>query len=347
MLDNNNIFSKKSHYSHLTSSQRGIIQAYLNEGKSLRFIANKIGKSPSTISREVKRNSVSQMDSLHGFKNLYFAVSANILYKNRRKKCVYLKEYDPQFFLELKNEIKKKKKREHSIDTFCNFYKRNNPDKIVPSTKTVYEMIHNGKFEGIKPYMLPRLVKLKPRKKNNGHINAKKNKKILGTSIEQRPENINSREEKGHFEIDAVKGKNGKNEACIITLVDRKSRYTYILFLPKLNAENVNKALLKLFKKVGKKNFKSITSDNGSEFSKLVELENKNLKVYFAHPYSSYERGTNENTNGLIREFLPKGESMNGKEKEIPEIQKILNRRYRKILDYRSPEEYHFDDSIA
>ena len=347
MLDNNNIFSNKSHYSHLTSSQRGIIQAYLNEGKSLRFIASKIGKSPSTISREVKRNSVSQMDSLHGFKNLYFADSANILYKNRRKKCVYFKEYDPQFFLELKNEILKKEKREHSIDTFCNFYKRNNPDKIVPSTKTVYEMIHNGKIEGIKPYMLPRLVKLKPRKKNNGHINTKKNKKVLGTSIEQRPENINSREEKGHFEIDAVKGKNGKNEACIITLVDRKSRYTYILFLPKLNAENVNKALLKLFKKVGKKNFKSITSDNGSEFSKLVELENKNLKVYFAHPYSSYERGTNENTNGLIREFLPKGESMNGKEKEIPEIQKILNRRYRKILDYRSPEEYHFDDSIA
>ncbi len=202
------------------------------------------------------------MESLHGFKNLYFADSANILYKSRRKKCVYLKEYDPQFFLELKNEILKKEKREHSIDTFCNFYKRNNPDKIVPSTKTVYEMIHNGKIEGIKPYMLPRLVKLKPRSKNNGHTNAK-------------------------------------------------------------------------------------TSDNGSEFSKLVELENKNLKEYFAHPYSSYERGTNENTNGLIREFLPKGESMNGKEKEIPEIQKILNRRYRKILDYRSPEEYHFDDSIA
>lgn len=208
-------------------------------------------------------------------------------------------------------------------------------------------MIHRGQIEGIKPYMLPRMTKLRPRRKTGGQCNTKKNKRILGTSIEQRPGHINSREEKRHFEIDAVKGKNGKNEACIITLVDRKSRYTYILFLAKLNAENVNKALQKLFRKVGKKNFKSITSDNGSVFSRLAELESRNMKVFFAHPYSSYERGTNENTNGLIREFLPKGKSMNGKEKKIPEIQKILNERCKKILNYRSAEEYHFDNTTA
>lgn len=195
--------------------------------------------------------------------------------------------------------------------------------------------------------MLPRLVKLKPRKKTNGHNNPKENKKNLGTSIEERPEFINNRSEKGHFEIDTVKGKMGKNEACIITLVDRKSRYTYILFLSKLNAENVNKALKNLFRKVGKKTFKTITSDNGSEFSKLTELESKNLKIYFAHPYSSYERGTNENTNGLIREFLPKGKSMNGKAKEIPKIQEHLNNRCRKILDYRSAQEVYFDEEIV
>lgn len=194
----------------------------------------------------------------------------------------------------MKQEILKREKKVHNIDTFCNVYKRDNPDKVVPSTKTVYEMIRRGQIEGIKPYMLPRIIKLKP-------CNTKKNKRILGTSIEQRPEHINSREEKGHFEIDAVKGKNGKNEAYIITLVDRKSRYTYILFLAKLNAQNVNKALQKLFRKIGKKNFKSITSDNGLEFSRLAELESRNMKVFFAHTYSSYERATNKNTNGLIR----------------------------------------------
>lgn len=347
MLNNNNTISKKCHYKHLTSSNRGQIQAYRNEGKSIRFIAKILGKNPSTISRELKRNSVTQMDSSYAFKDVYIADTAHILYKKRRQKCISRKQYDPLFFVELKKEILKKENRAHSIDTFCNVYKRNNLDKVIPSTKTVYEMIHRGEITGIKPYMLPRMTKLKPRRKTNEQSNAKKNKKVLGTSIEQRPEHINSREEKGHFEIDAVKGKNGKNEACIITLVDRRSRYTYILFLPKLNAQNVNKALQKLFRKVGKKSFKSITSDNGSEFSRLTELESKNMKVFFAHPYSSYERGTNENTNGLIREFLPKGESMNGKEKEIPEIQKILNGRCRKILDYRSAEEYHFDNTIA
>ena len=76
----------------------------------------------------------------------------------------------------------------------------------------------------------------------------------------------------------------------------------------KLNAENVNKALQKLFRKIDKRNFKSITSDNGSEFSRLIELESRNMKVYFAHPYSSYECGTNKNINGLIRDFAQRKE---------------------------------------
>ena len=90
--------------------------------------------------------------------------------------------------------------------------KCNNPDKAVSSTKTVYEMIHGGQIDGIKLYLFPRLVKLKPRKKKNGHSNPKKNKKVLGNSIEKRPEHINSRSEKGHYKIDAVKGKNGKEK---------------------------------------------------------------------------------------------------------------------------------------
>ena len=202
------------------------------------------------------------MDSLYGFKNFYIADTADIYYLKRREKCKFIKKYDPQFFIELKAEVLKKEYRKFSIYAFCTFYKSNNPDKVVPSTKkTVYEMIHRGQIDRIKPYMFPKLVKLKPRKKTNGHSNPKKNKKVLGNSIEKRPKHINSRSEKGHYEIDAVKGKNGKNEACIITLADRKSRYAHILFLAKLNAENVNKALQKLFKKTGKRNFKSITSN--------------------------------------------------------------------------------------
>ena len=83
------------------------------------------------------------------------------------------------------------------------------------------KLYHRSQIVGIKPYMLPRMTKLKPRKKTSGHSNPKKNKKVLGNSIEKRPEHINSQKE--HYEIDAVKGKNGKNKTCIITLVDRKA----------------------------------------------------------------------------------------------------------------------------
>ena len=123
-------------------------------------------KNPSTISRELKRNSVTQMDSSYAFKDVYIADTAHILYKKRRQKCISRKQYDPLFFVELKKEILKREKRVHSIDTFCNVYKRDNPDKVVPSTKTVYEMIRRGQIEGIKPYMLPRIIKLKPRRNN-------------------------------------------------------------------------------------------------------------------------------------------------------------------------------------
>ena len=282
------------------------------------------------------------MDSSYAFKDVYIADTAHILYKKRRQKCIYRKQYDPLFFVKLKKEILKKEKRVHSIDTFCNVYKRDNPDIVAPSTKTVYKMIHRGQIEGIKPYMLSRMTKLKPRRKTDGQCNTKKNKRILGTSIEQRPEHINSREEKGHFEIDAVKGKNGKNEACIITLIDRKTD-THISFFSQAECPECQQGSTEAIQKSWKKEFQV----NNFGFSRLAELKSRNMKVFFAHPYSSYERGTNENTNGLIREFLPKGKSMNGKEKEIPEIQKILNARCRKILNYRSAEEYHFDNTIA
>ena len=111
----------------------------------------------------------------------------------------------------------------HSIDTFCNVYKRDNLDKVVPSTKTVYKMIYRGQIEGIKPYMLSRMTKLKPRRKTDGQCNTKKNKRILGTSIEQRPEHINSREEKGHFEIDGFKqagrAEKQKHESVLCTSI--------------------------------------------------------------------------------------------------------------------------------
>lgn len=105
MRDNNNIYLKKSHYKHLTSFESAQIQAYLSEGKSLRFIAEKMGRSVSTISREINRNSVLQQDSMLNSFEKYFAETAENLYQKRRKNCKFSKNYDLEFFDKLKKEV--------------------------------------------------------------------------------------------------------------------------------------------------------------------------------------------------------------------------------------------------
>ena len=338
MSHNNTIKLKKSHYHHLSSYERGQIALLHKEGMSLRKIASKINRSPSTVSREIKRNSTLQQNYLYEFVPIYIPETADILSRKRRnRKKELLCKYDPMFFEQLYEEITKKY-RIYSVETLVEEWRRLYPEIRVPSFKTIYRFIHLGILK-LKLYKLPRMSRLRPRRKKNNV--SKKNRKVLGRSIEQRPESINSRSEAGHFEIDAVKGKNGKGEAAAISLVDRVSRYTYLMYVESLTSENVRRELLKLFRKVGKKNFKSITSDNGSEFSSLSSLEGRTLKVYYAHPYSSYERGTNENTNGLLREFLPKGKSMNGLKKEFKKIEECLNNRPRKILGFSKPSEVH------
>lgn len=338
MLSNCIIENEKSHYKHLSSYERGQIAMLHKEGVSQAEIAKRINRNKSTVSREINRNSTTLQNYQYEFVSEYIPETADILAKKRRNKDKdLLKKYDPEFFEQLYIELTKKY-RTYSVETFVNYWKEKYPDRKIPSFKTVYRFIRMGILK-LKVYKLPRMSKLKPR--NSKNAKPRKNKKVLGTSIEERPENINNREEAGHFEIDAVKGKNGKNEAAAITLVDRVTRFVYLMYVEKLTSESVNKQLLNLFKKVGKRNFKSITSDNGSEFSKLAMLESKNFSVYFAHPYSSFERGTNENMNGQLREFLPKGKSINGLKKEFKKIEECLNNRPRKILDFKTSSELH------
>lgn len=181
------------------------------------------------------------------------------------------------------------------------------------------------------------MVRLRKRPKKD---NTKTYKKKLGTSIEERPEEANNRSEFGHREIDLVLFKRTKNEAVLLTLVERQTRYTLIRKIGGKTAKCVLQSLRSIFKKHGKSTFKSITSDNGSEFASLTELESKYLNIYYAHPYSSCERGTNENHNGQIREFLPKGQSINGGSKSIiNKVENCLNQKMRRILGYCSPKE--------
>ena len=157
--------------------------------------------------------------------------------------------------------------------------------------------------------------------------------------IDERPEEINNRERLGDFEGDLIK-LNGKE--VLYTLVDRKSKYTFITYLSNGYADLVNEATVKIWKKLKKKDLiKSITFDNGVEFSKhdLLTSDTK-LPIYFCFPYHSWEKGTNENTNGLIRQYFPKNTTHdNIKLSDIKSIQNKLNNRPRKSLNWLTPHE--------
>ena len=210
-------------------------------------------------------------------------------------------------------------KEVYSADYAQQSYENNRKRSVKKSsvTKELKEKIlhyHNQKFS--------------PDKKQ-----ASTNFKPAGQSIEQRPEAINLRLENGHYEIDTVLLTRAKNY-CLLVLTDRKSRHQIIRLIPNKSAEVVNQAL-KLILKQHK--ILSITADNGTEFNRLSDVFSEE-HIYYAHPYASWERGTNENHNRLIRRWLPKG-TKKMTPKEVAFIEKWINNYPKKCLDYKSPRE--------
>jgi len=206
----------------------------------------------------------------------------------------------------------------------------------IPSTKTLYNWIDQGKMNVINmdlPLKLSRKTK---------STKSRKHKKVLGTSIEDRPDHIENREEFGHWEIDTVLGHKSKDDA-LLTLVERKTRNKIIKRIESKDIPSVHKALNDIFAEYQEISnvFKSITSDNGAEFSELATLEEeRQINVYFAHPYASWERGSNERHNGLIRRFIKKGQPIHSYTDEtIADVENWMNTLPRKILEYETPEE--------
>ncbi len=176
-----------------------------------------------------------------------------------------------------------------------------------------------------------------------------KNKRILGDSIEKRPKSVETREEFGHWEVDAVIGSKNENESCAVTLVERKVRKCIWIKATDHTAESVQAALQNVIDYFGEKAssiFKTIMGDNGSEFVLLNELAERGTRVYFTHPYSSWEKGTNVCHNKLLRRFIPKEKSMVGYSAvDIAYMADWANTLPRKILGYRTPDEL-FDTEL-
>ncbi|HHG6295917.1 TPA: IS30 family transposase [Streptococcus suis] len=323
--------TRNSSYSHLSATERGEIVAYLKMGKKPIEIARLLGRHRSTICREIKRGSVDQVQDKNGkrtYFSTYFADSGQRVYETNRQKCSYLKLNDCSArFIEQLEDALKANIRLHSVDSFVQTYKASHPEEVVPSTKTIYRYIKEGLL-AIKPIDLPKMVSIRKRSKKV----TKTNRKTLGKSIEERPECINDRSEFGHWEIDLVLGKKTKGEAVILTLVERQTRYALGVKLEDKQSHTINSAVRHLTSLYP---IASITADNGAEFSLLSDLEA--VDVYFAHPYSSHERGTNENFNGLLREYVPKGVSLNSlTSEELESYITAINERPRRLLQYQS-----------
>ena len=200
--------------------------------------------------------------------------------------------------------------------------------KMKVGISTIYYWFHNGHLVMTKADMLY------PRKGKSVKKQASPNFKPAGKSIEERPEVINLRLENGHYEIDTVLLTRVKNH-CLLVLTDRRSRHQIIRLIPNRTTESVNQALEGILR--GHR-ILSITADNGTEFSRLAEVFPEEY-IYYAHPYSSWERGTNENHNRLIRRWLPKG-TKKTTPKEVAFIENWMNYYPKKCFDYKSPSEF-------
>jgi IS30 family transposase len=212
-------------------------------------------------------------------------------------------------------------------------------------TKTLYNYIEAGIFSGISNRHLW-YKRLKKKRKYKTVVRASRTNR-LGRSIENRPKEVSDRDEYGHWEGDSVKSAR-QAKPGLLTLTERKTRQELIIKVDEATQEAVKAALDDLERKHGsqfKIKFKSITFDNGSEFLNWESLEASVLKagerrtmVYFAHSYSSWERGTNENHNRMIRRFIPKGYNIGGfDKKEIKAIEDWMNNYPRRILGYNTP----------
>lgn len=217
--------------------------------------------------------------------------------------------------------------------------------KTTISVRTLYRYIDNGIFLRLTNKELP--IKGN-RKEHNKKVRVQK-RASAGESIENRPEEVKDREIFGHWEMDTVKGKRGVTKSCMLVLTERKTRDEIVIKLKDQGAASVVEALDRLERKWGDlfcKVFRSITVDNGVEFSDYEGMEKSVLKddkrtfVFYCHPYSSWERGTNENTNRLIRRHIPKGTDFDDRtDEEIEYIENWINNYPRGILDYKTAEE--------
>jgi len=335
---------------HLTYRERLKIECMLNDRKNASEISEQIGCSRRTVERERVRGQVTQLNgATWEYYSKYDADYAHNSYRaGHEGKGTCLKiGYDHKLSEHIEAEVLKG----ISPDVIANgLLKLKEKFSVTLCTRTIYSYLDKNIFlnVGYKDLICGRY-----RKKHREAVSRPSYKNLRGRSIEERPASVEDRLEAGHWEMDLVVGGSQGSKAVLLTLTERTSRREIIRKLPDKTQDSVVHALDVMERQMGRigfsKKFRTITVDNGAEFLGSREMERSCISsrkprtvIYYAHPYSAYERGSNENMNRMIRRFIPKGEDIGQyTKKEIQRIENWLNNYPRKILSYRTPLEVY------
>lgn len=308
-------------YQQLTEGERYVIAGGLRLKRSLRELAEELGRAPSTVSREVRRNATAHDGAYRGEKAQSYS-------KARRSRSRRGPQYSEKDMSRVYSALRQRWSPEQIVGKFradC---------VVVPSHETIYRAIREDKRNGGELYRYTRIMSKKGRKRyrsraTRGVLVGKRHISERGAVVEQRLR-------VGDWEGDTVMGSGSLH--CLLTLVERKSGYALIRVLKaRTMAEVTTAATLAIQELRGQ--FLTITFDNGTEFHDYEELERRfGVKCYFATPYHSWERGTNENLNGLVRQYLQKGRCLRRvTQAECDQIARELNTRPRKRLGFLTP----------
>lgn len=309
-------------YQQLTHPERYFLSSLVSQKKSKTFIAKALGRSRSTIYREIARNKTRE-----GF---YRPMVAQHIADSRRMSARRFTRFSEKEWAQIWAKLRQQWSPEQISLRF------GREGRLSIHHATIYRHIHWDRHIGGSLCLNLRQANKQRRKRygrpdSRGILRGKR-------PIETRPQAANERSEYGHYEADLIRG--FKYQGWALTLNDRKTRYTRVVKLKNKTAQEVAKRLVHLVREHG---IKTITVDNGCEFHGYREVEEKtSVKFYFANPYCSWERGTNENSNGLIRQYLPKTAAFTKISPiHFSFIENRLNSRPRKVIGLKTPEEYY------
>lgn len=323
---------ERKKYVRLTYAERVKIETFLASKHSRVFIAKSLNRSRSTITRELNTWIRKPSDLYSAELAHWYAQDTNLNKRNTDKisKHKALKMYVYRGLIE-----------KYSPEQIAGRIKVRYPNDTIMSIsyEAIYTHIYNCNKGKLKRKLIALLLYSTTKRRSRKGFKTNRQRIKDATSIDDRPSHIELREEPGHWEGDLVIGP--KQASAIGTLVERKTRFVHIVKLKNRKSATVTKAFKKPLNKMNLTFRKTMTYDNGMEMANHKWFTRQtSMKVYFAHPYSSWERGTNENTNGLIRRFFPKSTDFNKvSEQQLKIVQDKLNNRPRKVLGFYTPNE--------